>query len=171
MDREIVRRRHLPHWDLPGATYFVTTCLKGSIPAQGLLELAAARRDWRRRPKPQGMSVEDWRAYCWKRDFVRVENWLDTQPAITYSVNRFTGTACNRLLNVKGAFWQTESYDHWVRDVDELERIIRYIEENPAKAGLVQPPEQWLFSSAFARAQSGAKWGTPLYKGMSGLES
>src|SRR5262249_15391165 len=49
----------------------------------------------------------------------------------TYSLNRFTATACNRFLNVKGTFWQGESYDHWVRDVDELERIIRYIEENP----------------------------------------
>jgi hypothetical protein len=34
-----VRVRHLPHWDVPGATYFVTTCLAGSIPAQGFLDL------------------------------------------------------------------------------------------------------------------------------------
>ena len=36
---EIFRRRHLPHWDVPGATYFVTACLADSIPAQGLLSI------------------------------------------------------------------------------------------------------------------------------------
>jgi len=30
---EMFRRRHLPHWDYPGATYFITACLDGSIPA------------------------------------------------------------------------------------------------------------------------------------------
>ena len=38
--------------------------------------------------------------------------------------------------NRTGQFWQHESYDHWTRDLVELERIIRYIEENPVKAGL-----------------------------------
>ena len=43
MDREIIRRRQLPHWDMPGAPYFVTTCLEGSIPARGLLEIVRYR--------------------------------------------------------------------------------------------------------------------------------
>src|ERR1039458_3349857 len=37
-------------------------------------------------------------------------------------------------------FWQHESYDHWVRDQLELERIVAYIENNPVKAGLVAEP-------------------------------
>jgi hypothetical protein len=37
---EKFRRRRLPHWDLSGATYFITACLAGSIPAQGLLDIA-----------------------------------------------------------------------------------------------------------------------------------
>ena len=52
MDREIVRRRHLPHWDVPGAAYFVTTCLDGSIPARGLLEIARYQGFWPARGLP-----------------------------------------------------------------------------------------------------------------------
>jgi len=42
--KEMFRRRRLPHWDVPGATYFITSCLEGSIPAQGLLDLATVSR-------------------------------------------------------------------------------------------------------------------------------
>jgi type I restriction enzyme R subunit len=99
----------------------------------------------------------------------RVE-WVDTLPndgrtprqRITYSINRFTATRCNRLLKGSGPFWQKESYDHWVRDIDELERIIRYIEENPVKAGLTVNPEDWEFSSAYLRKCLHLEWGVPL---------
>ena len=39
----------------------------------------------------------------------------------------------------RGKFWQAESYDHWVRDQIEWNRIAAYIEDNPVKAGLVGP--------------------------------
>jgi type I restriction enzyme R subunit/putative DNA methylase len=45
-------------------------------------------------------------------------------------------------------FWQIESYDHWVRDAAEKERIKRYIHGNPVKAGLCAKPEDWPWSSA-----------------------
>jgi REP-associated tyrosine transposase len=60
-------------------------------------------------------------------------------------------TACqaNRLLRRRGQpFWQDESFDHWVRDGREFDRIISYIEFNPVKAGLVEYPEDWPWSSA-----------------------
>jgi putative transposase len=97
--------------------------------------------------------------------------WRTPRERITYSVNRFTSTQCNRLLNKKGPFWQKESYDHWVRDMEELERIIRYIEENPVKAGLAEAPEEWPFSSAHLRTVLGLEWGMPLPSGRPRLES
>lgn len=69
--RENFTRRRLPHWDLPGATYFITTCLLGSIPAQGLVEIERFRISLERLPKPEGMSVEDWKAKQWKQVFAR----------------------------------------------------------------------------------------------------
>jgi putative transposase len=63
-----------------------------------------------------------------------------------------------------GAFWQAESYDHCVRDDDELEQIIQYVEFNPVKARLVDQPEQWPFSSARDRANSGLLLGQPIVR-------
>ena len=81
MERERIRRRDLPHWDMPGAAYFITSCLEGSIPAQGLLQLAEYRAELRRRPRPQVMSDREWEIRRWKLGFVRLEQWLDLHSA------------------------------------------------------------------------------------------
>jgi len=55
----------------------------------------------------------------------------------------------NRLLGRTGEpFWQKESYDHWVRNPAEFEKIRVYIENNPVKAGLVRKPQDFPWSSA-----------------------
>ena len=60
-----------------------------------------------------------------------------------------TARSANRTLARTGApFWQRESYDHWVRDDRELERIAAYIESNPVKAGLTAEKSQYRWSSA-----------------------
>jgi putative transposase len=62
----------------------------------------------------------------------------------------FTAHEANLILGRTGnPFWQSESYDHLVRP-DEHDRIRRYIENNPVKAGLVASPEDFLWSSARA---------------------
>lgn len=68
---------------------------------------------------------------------------------IQHSVNRHAAASCNELLGRKGDFWQRESYDHWVRDEEEMERIIAYIHANPVVARLVDSPDRYRFSSAF----------------------
>jgi type I restriction enzyme R subunit len=79
---EQFRRRRLPHWDVPGATYFVTSCLAGSIPAQGLLEV----REFQERllaTRPHDRSPE-WLDLVWKKTFVQRERWLDTDSAVRH---------------------------------------------------------------------------------------
>lgn len=46
----------------------------------------------------------------------------------------FSALKCNKLLKRSGAFWQSESYDHVIREGDDLERIIKYVLYNPVKA-------------------------------------
>ena len=59
--------------------------------------------------------------------------------------------AANTILGRTGEhFWQEESFDHWVRNKAEFERIRHYIENNPVKAGLTKSAEDWPWSSATA---------------------
>jgi len=65
------------------------------------------------------------------------------------SLKGSTAREANRLLGRTGEpFWQKESYDHWVRNPGEMEKIRGYIEANPVKAGLVQNPRDYAWSSA-----------------------
>jgi REP element-mobilizing transposase RayT len=73
---------------------------------------------------------------------------------ITKTVKGYTALEANRMLGLSGRFWQHESFDRWERDRYELERIIRYVERNPVKAGLVQCEEDFPWSSAFPVAQA-----------------
>ena len=68
---------------------------------------------------------------------------------ITRSIKNFSARQANRILGLTGQpFWQDESYDHWARGPEEVEKIVRYIEENPVSAGLAQKVEDWRWSSA-----------------------
>jgi type I restriction enzyme R subunit/putative DNA methylase len=70
-------------------------------------------------------------------------------PSITRWLKGSTARKANLLLCRTGScLWQDESYDHWVRTADELEKIVRYIESNPVRAGFVATPEAWRWSSA-----------------------
>jgi type I restriction enzyme R subunit len=207
---------------MPGAAYFITTCLEGSISARGQLEIARRKEELRQQQRPEDVAPADWAASRWKKGFARMEGWLDAMPAVTHladerlarqvmsslyyfagrrhdllafvvmpshihwvfqpleswldarrdrrspreeilhSINGFTGRECNRILRRSGAFWQHESYDHWIRDAGELERIIRYVENNPVKAELCANCEDWPFSSAHDRRRLGLEFGEPL---------
>ena len=86
--------------------------------------------------------------------------------AIMHSLKSYTAHEANKLLGREGSFWQHESYDHWVRDEDDLERIVAYINANPVKAGLAERSWQFIWSSAHDRylkdgSESGWLEGTP----------
>ena len=72
-------------------------------------------------------------------------------PRITRAVKNYSAREANKTLGRSGLpFWKDESYDHWVRDAEELNKIVRYIEFNPVAAGLVTKPEEWRWSSGWA---------------------
>ena len=51
------------------------------------------------------------------------------------SLKGATAREANRILGRTGeSFWQAESYDHWVRDEGEWQRIATYIEDNPLES-------------------------------------
>ena len=58
------------------------------------------------------------------------------------------------ILHTRGAFWQREYFDRYIRDEDHFERVRAYIENNPVTAGLARLPQDWKFSSAGVRERS-----------------
>jgi REP element-mobilizing transposase RayT len=198
---ESVYRRNLPHIQPPGATFFITFRLAGSIPAAVAAALCAEaeriqaelerapdsperaermyleqRRffgrwdavldagdgpDWLRNPAVAALVADsihyfdgqryDLLVFCIMSNHVHVvlTPLLKTESAyyplaqIMHTMKGYTAGQANQLLERTGAFWQHESYDHYVRSAAELERIIAYVVNNPVKAGLVTAWQAW----------------------------
>lgn len=119
--KALVRNRHLPHWDVPGATYFVTSCLAGSIPAKGLLDVANYRRELERRQPPADTTPADWDYQRAKLTFGRTDHWLDTEPAARHLADpRLAQVVVDSMLHFAGeryellAYVVMPSHFHWV---------------------------------------------------------
>jgi REP element-mobilizing transposase RayT len=56
---------------------------------------------------------------------------------------RWTKTEFNRAIPNNKVDWQREWFDHWSRSADEDEKIIKYIRDNPVKAGFVRDYRDW----------------------------
>jgi REP-associated tyrosine transposase len=68
---------------------------------------------------------------------------------LTQRIKGATGRQANLILSREGMrFWQDESFDHWVRNTAEGQKIRTYIERNPVTAGLVKNAKDWPWSSA-----------------------
>jgi menaquinone-specific isochorismate synthase len=60
----------------------------------------------------------------------------ETLDRVVHSWKSYTANRANRILGRKGTLWMREYYDRIVRNRWELERTIRYVCDNPVKAGL-----------------------------------
>jgi len=74
---------------------------------------------------------------------------------VTRAIKSHSARKANDILGRAGEpFWQDESYDHWIRNQVEMNRVIRYIEWNPVKVSLVGRIEDWQWSSASRQWQA-----------------
>lgn len=53
----------------------------------------------------------------------------------------------NKMKGEEGKLWQKSFYDECILDPSELIKKLEYIHNNPLKSGLVNSPEEYLFSS------------------------
>jgi putative transposase len=218
---EIITRRHLPHWYVPGAAHFVTLRLAGALPREIIERLQARKELLLRGKRDAGISepehryrvhkqlfaaydqyLDQHRDICWLSDprvaaivrsslyhlhgekyvllaYCIMRNHLHTLflplpceetgkqaneielgetddargplAVVMHSLKSYTSHEANRLLGRSGPFWQHESYDHWVRDDDELERIVEYINLNPVRAGLAANAHEYVYGSCHDR--------------------
>lgn len=107
---------------------------------------------------------ESWAASAVKRTPKKGDKNLTPREIISHSIQSYTATICNRVRGETGAYWQHETFDHWARDEDEAIGIIRYIENNPVKAGLADRAEDYPWSSARLRLEKGIPPGQAISK-------
>src|SRR5262249_14464440 len=75
--------------------------------------------------------------------------------SILHSWESFTAHEMNDQLNRSGEVWQVEYFDHVVRDRNDYDGQIRYIRENPDRAGLHNWPWTRVSDGDQARAMAG----------------
>ena len=201
----------LPHWEQPGATYFVTFRTADSMPQSVLDSWRRERDDWlshqtknfaainwckKRELLPDGLKEQFDRIFCHKYelkldrglgacpfndpqlakivadsllhfdglryhlgDFIVMPNHVHLLVCFIndvrlrqqcYSWKHFTAGSISKVTGQQGKFWQAESFDHLVRDLEHFRKFQRYIKQNPIKAGL---QEQQFIHYEFEKAQ------------------
>ena len=145
-------RRHLPHWHSPGKTLFITWKLHGSVQDEHYLarpEIAETLTD-AIRYAGSNLKYYDLRAWVVMSNHVHLLVSPLKEPArFVNTLKSFTARHANVLLDRTGTpFWQREYFDHWLRSPSEHDETVAYIETNPVRAGLVEKPEDFRWSSA-----------------------
>lgn len=68
--------------------------------------------------------------------------------SVLHSMKSYTSNKANKLLGREGKFWSTEYFDRFMRSYDHFETTMKYIHNNPVKAGLCETARDWQFGSA-----------------------
>ena len=136
-----IHTRHLPHWTQEGAVYFITfNVASANLTVREMLivrdHIAAGHNKFYRLFAVQVMSSHI---------------HLIIQPKPAYSLSRImngmkgvTSRLVNKSRSARGHLWREESYDRIIRDEKELLEKMKYMYENPIKAGIVDEGDDWL---------------------------
>lgn len=65
---------------------------------------------------------------------------------IMRSLQRQTARRANNVMWRQGVFWEDESYNEIIRSADQLLRAVRYVLDDPVRAGLAAEWQDWPWS-------------------------
>jgi REP element-mobilizing transposase RayT len=144
------RKRHLPHLEVPDATYFVSfSCLhRLELPPSARNLIIAEIRSL-------DQDTIDLDAAVVMPDHAHAIFRLIGTLTLTQILKRIKGRTAHRINEMtggQGQVWTQESFDHIVRDEAEWQEKIEYIRQNPLKKGLVSSPDQykWLYFRSYS---------------------
>ena len=145
-------RRHLPHWQLAGAIYFLTWRCAASITLKeeerGIVLTAIRHWDAIRWDLLAAVVMPD-HVHVLACPLPKGEGRWELGELL-HSIKSYSSHQIvkrRRIGRESISIWQDERYDRWMRDEDEVAEKWAYIVANPVKAGLVELPEQypWLY--------------------------
>jgi len=66
-------------------------------------------------------------------------------PKFMQSWKQWTSKRIDRELKIVGKIWQAEFFDHVLRSSESYSQKWEYVRQNPARAGLVNDTDKWLW--------------------------
>ena len=132
---------------VPGQVYLVTTIVREREPVFCDWTIACTVC------RIAGAAIHDTRFIAWVLMPDHFHGLLLLGEAVTLSrvMHSFKGRAAfevNKQLGRKGALWQATFHDHAMRREEDLERMARYVVENPVRAGLAATVGEYPFWNA-----------------------
>ena len=156
-----ITRRNLPHWQLAGATFFLTwRCAAGIMLTESERDIVlAAIRYWDGiRWNVLAAVVMPDHVHVLACPLAKGDGFWDLSELIhsvkSYSAHQISMQRIQQGHGIMGrapgssfSVWQDERYDRWMRNDDEIAEKWEYIVGNPVKSGLVEHAEQycWLY--------------------------
>jgi primosomal protein N' (replication factor Y) len=144
-----VRKRSLPHFEIPGFIYHVTwrTHDKLVLSPEARTKTLEACHHW------HGNKIKCYAA-CVMPDHVHLLiQPLPTQEAgrggahslteILHSIKSFSAHEVNKVMKRSGQVWTDESFDRLIRSEADLHKTWDYIWNNPRTIGLIGPMEDY----------------------------
>jgi putative transposase len=124
-------------------TYFLTICSHArSMPFTDATIVAGTRDDFLRAAETE---LQEILVYCFMPDHLHL---VVTGTSETSDLTRFVHLAKQRsgyrfTRTSRMRLWQDSYFEHVLRNVDVETRVIRYVMDNPIRAGLVTSPADY----------------------------
>jgi RecG-like helicase/REP element-mobilizing transposase RayT len=141
------RRRHLPHFERPWAKYMITFSTRNhrrlSEKARDIILESLLR--WKdRRYELFAACVMPDHVHLLIEPMIERENSAGkpiffSLSKILHSIKSFTAGRINKIDNVTGVVWETESFDRMIRSESDLQEKFEYVTRNPWDASVAKP--------------------------------
>lgn len=146
----VITKRKLPHWQIPGETYFLTfSALEGE-------KFSSEERDiilnsclfWKNKKYIlYAVIVMPTHVHLLLQPLpVNIENTVKGYHNISkimHSIKSFSSHKINDIRKSNNSIWLPEFYDRIVRDKKDFEEKLQYIYDNPLRSDLTDIPEHY----------------------------
>ncbi|NEQ67369.1 MAG: transposase [Symploca sp. SIO2D2] len=143
-----ISQRHLPHWELAGAIYFITfkTWQKLELtPEARQVVLDSCLFFHNQRYKTYAVVIMPDHVHWLMQPLPKSDQEYWKLASIIHSIKSYSSNQVAKVMGHGGIVWQDERYDRIMRDERELLKTWNYIRENPVKANLSEIAEQYAF--------------------------
>ena len=150
LDRNYAYQRRLPHYQKHGSSIFVTfrKLIKEPFtnPARQLI-FEHCLHDHGKKFSLHGAVVMPDHVHLLLTPLPDESGWPFSLPIILKSVKGASSRSVNKVMHTSGPVWLDESFDHVLRNDENIREKLDYIRQNPVRRSLVRRPEQyrWLW--------------------------